>query len=105
MERKARKMKWFDRWFYRQAKKAWEARDIVEQDHSSKSISPTPVEDVELHNTIRFNITPARGGSVVTVARYDQRKDNNEKTVYVINESDDIGRRVSEIVTMEMYRS
>lgn len=101
MERKAKKMSWFDLWLWKRVQRA---RDMDEADQPTAILNGS-IEDLELHNTIRFSISPARGGSVVTVARYDPRKDNNEKTVYVINENDDIGHRISEIVTMEMYRS
>jgi len=94
-------MSWFDRWLLNRVQ---HARDMDEADQPLAILSGS-IEDLELHNTIRFSISPARGGSVVTVARYDQRKDHNEKTVYVINENDTIGQRISEIVTMEMYRS
>lgn len=94
-------MSWFDRWLWKRVQRA---RD---EEIKAEAIQPTAIVDdnLEHHNTIRFNITPARGGSVVTVSRYDQRKDNNERSVYVIDENTDVGKRVSEIVTMEMYRS
>ena len=92
-------MSWFDRWLWKRVQRA---RNIEEEGSIPSAIGTS--DEVELHSTIRFNITPARGGSVVTVSRYDQRKDNNDRTVYVIDENTDIGKRVSEIVTMEMYR-
>lgn len=95
-------MSWFDRWLWRRVQRARDMDEVVKE---PVAMLGSPSEDVETHNTIRFHITPARGGSVVIASRYDQRKDHNEKTVYVINENDDIGQRISEIVTMEMYRS
>lgn len=92
-------MNWFNRWFLNKIR--WV------QDHESKL--PTPIRDdtieLELPNTIRFQITPARGGSVVTVNSYDQRKDQTNRTVYVIDENSDLSKRIAEIVSMEMYRS
>jgi len=101
MEGKAKKMSWFDRWLWKRVQRARDMAEVAEP----VAMLGGPSEDVETHNTIRFHITPARGGSVVIASRYDQRKDHNERTVYVIDENMDIGQRVSEIVTMEMYRS
>lgn len=96
-------MRWFDRWLMKRVQNAYNANSVSEKE------APIPIQrdDVEDYTaaTVRFNITPARGGSVVTVMRYDQRKDHTDRVVYVIDESADLSKRVSEIVTMEMYRS
>ena len=95
-------MSWFDRWLMKRVQNAYNANSVSEKE------APIPIQrdDVDDYTyAVRFNITPARGGSVVTVMRYDQRKDQTDRIVYVIDESADLSKRVSEIVTMEMYRS
>lgn len=96
-------MKWFDRWLMKRVQNGYNSNEVESQ--KSSLILPSEEVDVDTANTVRFHITPARGGSVVTVMRYDQRKDQNDKVVYVIDESSDVAKRVAEIVAMEMYRS
>jgi hypothetical protein len=96
-------MNWFDRWFYKQAKKAWEHKSQYE-DAQLTSIRDVD-EDTNFPHTVRFNITSARGGYICTVSRYDDRKDRNDRIVYVIDESEDISKKVADIVSMEMLRS
>ena len=93
-------MSWFDRWLMKRVQNGYNSTS------SGSQPIPTPVEAIEVDtsNTVRFHITPARGGSVVTVMRYDQRKDHSDKIVYVIDESADVSKRVAEIVAIEMYR-
>lgn len=93
-------MKWFDRWFYKKF------QNVIQQSNE-KPVTPMAVEDAEMDHrtTIRFTVTPARGGSVVCINSYDERRDTNNRLLYVIDENEDIAKRIGEIVSMEMLRS
>lgn len=97
---KAKRMKWFDRWFAKKCQQAWE-------DNRGEVPQALAVDETEMdhRNTIRFTVTPARGGSVVSIISYDERKDTNNKVLYVIDENEDIAKRIGEIVSMELLRS
>lgn len=96
-------MSWFDRWLLKRLDKA---RMLEDQNCGTQLVSVSENNlETDLSTTVRFQITPARGGSVVTVTRYDQRRDTNDRAVYVIEEDSDLAKRVSEIITIEMYRS
>ena len=56
-------------------------------------------------NTLRFTVTPARGGVIVSVRQYDRRKDEQHNTLHVIHDDEEVAHRVSEIVSMELLRS
>lgn len=93
-------MKWFDRWFAKKCQQAWEdSRGEVPQ---AIAVDET---DMDHRTTIRFTVTPARGGSVVSINSYDERRDTTNRVLYVIDENEDIAKRIGEIVSMEMLRS
>jgi len=55
---------------------------------------------------IHFAVLPARGGTIVLIRRYGERKNNGDNTVltYVIAEGDDIRENIANIVSMEMMK-
>lgn len=54
---------------------------------------------------IRFNITPALGGVVITVVTYDKFKDRSNETIHVIHEDTDYAKAIGDIVAMEILKS
>ena len=108
-------MKWFDKWFYNQAKKAWMNKDRYESEGSYINESRGMKMAIggqamvergapEGESVIRFEISSAVGGKIVTVRRNDPRKDHYDQTTYVIPTGEDLGERVAKIVNMEQYK-
>lgn len=96
-------MNWLDRWFINRLNRARANQEEVPL--ASLTTSRDIEEDLNYPHTVRFNITSARGGYICTVTRYDERKDRNDRLVYVIDENEDISKKVADIVSMEMLRS
>ena len=106
-------MKWFDKWFYRQAKKAWENKsrydsEILEKERDYKmgSIGVAQVERsrAEGEGRITFELSSAVGGKILNVRRYDDRKDRHDSQTYVIPNGQDVGERVAKIVNLELIK-
>lgn len=108
-------MKWFDRWMYKQTKKAWENKNRFEMEEESRMIGAkqraisigTPMVErsrPEGEDRISFELSTAVGGRILNVRRYDDRKDRHEHQTYVIPSGEDIGERVAKIVNLEMYK-
>ena len=111
-------MKWFDEWFYKQAKKAWENKDRYEDSgnyiNESRKVKmgtgmlvgSQAIEKgaPEGEGTIRFELSSAVGGKILTVRRYDERKDRHDQQTYVIPSGEDLGERVAKIINLEQYR-
>ena len=111
-------MKWFDRWFYRQVKKAWENKNRYEEDEavqmkerainkmSGLQIGTAMVErgHPEGQDRISFELTAAVGGRILNVRRYDERKDRQEMQTYVIPSGEDVGSRVAKIINLELIK-
>lgn len=55
-------------------------------------------------SVITFKVYGANGGKIVETARYDDKRDNESFSRYVISEDDDLTESLSKIVTMEYLR-
>ena len=55
-------------------------------------------------SSVRFEIHQAAGGRVVQTRRYDERKDQNFESLYIITPDQDFGREIDKIITMEALR-
>ena len=105
-------MKWFDKWFYKQAKKAWENKDQYEEEYINKasikmatgSLVAAERGRAEGENRITFELTSAVGGKILNVRQYNDRKDTHETQTYVIPNGEDVGERVAKIINLEMFK-
>jgi len=72
-----------------------ESNDVIRADH----------DQIEESNTLRFTVTPARGGVIVQVRKYDRKNDDNLYVTHVIHDDENIGESIAHIVSMELLRS
>ena len=62
-------------------------------------------EGVDLHSQgFRLQVYGASGGTIVETTKYDQKKDENRHSLYVVTEDKDLGEELSKIITMEQLR-
>jgi hypothetical protein len=54
--------------------------------------------------SIRFDITSARGGIIVNVRNYDPKTDRNHYTVHVIHDDQNVAESIAQIVSLEMLK-
>jgi len=92
-------MRWFDRWFQKQAKRAWEAEqkaqhNLIYTDSNSRSISSNKIGA----DGINMKLHVANGGYIVEFHRYDDHKDRPFNELHVINDGEDLGQRLSEVI-------
>jgi hypothetical protein len=106
-------MKWFDRWVYKQAKKAWENKDQYEEaEYANNKISRMGTIGVaqiergraEGEGRITFELSTAVGGKILNVRHYDDRKDRHDSQTYVIPNGEDVGERVAKIINLELFK-
>ena len=55
-------------------------------------------------NGMRFQVYKASGGFVIETTSYDRRKDERTNNIYIVNENDDLGNKIGQILTMESLR-
>jgi hypothetical protein len=92
-------MRWFDKWFQKQAKKAWEAEqkaqhNLIYTDSNPRSLSSSKIDA----NGINMKLHIANGGYIVEFHRYDDHKDRPFNELHVINDGEDLGQRLSEVI-------
>ncbi len=110
-------MKWFDQWFYRQAKKAWENKDRYEEEVYINKATAKAQRGLQLgtamaiergspegQDRISFELSTAVGGRILNVRRYDDRKDRHDSQTYVIPNGEDVGERVAKIINLELFK-
>jgi hypothetical protein len=79
-------------------------RSIGNEPYPSKQLSIS-TDSNEFGDPIRFSVTPANGGVVVTVRTYDKLKDRSKETVHVIPDNTDYAKAVGDLVAMEILKS
>lgn len=113
-------MKWFDRWFYKQAKKAWANKDLFEMENEARNVVQLKERAAikmnigtgamvdrarpEGENRINFELSSAVGGKILNVRHYDERKDRHDSQTYVIPNGEDVGERVAKIINLELFK-
>jgi len=94
-------MKFFDKWFAKQAKKAWDAaqkeNNLIYVD-SQKQIGISGGPNRIDVNGINMKLYVANGGYIVDFHRYDNIKDRGFNELHIINDGEDLGQRLSEVI-------
>lgn len=88
--------KWFRSWLFDE-KDSRNQLVAASVDRSSNSF--------EEDDTIRFTVTPARGGIVVSVRQYDRKTDRTNYTNHVIHDDENVAESIGHIVSMELLRA
>jgi len=62
-------------------------------------------DGVDLHSQgFLLQVYGASGGTIVETTKYDQKKDENRHSLYVVTEDKDLGQELAKIITMEQLR-
>ena len=103
-------MKWFDRWFARKCRWAWENRDMADipQDcvPSTNKLRGQSILEVEESwgDGLRMNVRKIIGGYVVSFRVYDRRADRSDERHYIITDEQDFERELGKMITLESMR-
>jgi hypothetical protein len=101
-------MKWFDRWFVRKCRWAWDNRDIADVAETSRLSTAkyaTVEEDVAPWNDgLRITVKKMIGGFVVSFRVYDRKTDRTDDRAYIITDEQDFNSELGKMITMESMR-
>jgi hypothetical protein len=86
---------WFRNWLYDDG--SAEEEKVLSHDDEGRNY--------EDDKTLKFNVTTARGGIILTVRNYDQRQDRHFYTAHVLHDDQNIAEGVAQIVSMELLRT
>ena len=106
-------MKWFDKWFAKKCKQAWEEENQPKEEVAGYNIASAKVRPARLskdHDSslnsrgTQFTLYSANGGTVVELRDYDPLNDRLHNILYVIPSDKDLGEQLGHIVTMEALK-
>jgi hypothetical protein len=98
-------MKWFDNWFRKKCKQAWESPDepAIYSAGAMAVVKSSHRNGLDSHG-LNLNIYGADGGTVLEFRHYDISKDRSEYALHVISQNENFEERVAQAITMEMMR-
>ena len=98
-------MKWFDRWFQRQAKKAWETeRDYNTPQLVSGGRPPSSKHELDTRQAATIRIHGAHGGKVIEISSWDERKGEHDRDLYIVRDDTELGPELTSIIMQHSLR-
>ena len=100
-------MKWFDRWFAKQAKKAWEAAQADRHNMVYTSDKPprlAPSQDLDTTSAANIRIHAAHGGKVIEISNWDSRHDCHNRELYIVRDDAELGPELTSIIMQHSLR-
>ena len=100
-------MKWFDKWFAKMSKRAWNYVGNYDSPVSANYHKGSIVSLNELgaKTSINFTIYPANGGYVVQHSMYKRHEDTDGPVLTLIAREEDLGESIAHIITLEALRA
>jgi hypothetical protein len=108
--------KWFDNWFAKKCKEAWDNSNAIEtgsEDYVSAGrqigLARAKVNRVRESSDfgsepITFRMFKANGGWAIEFRYYNDATDRSENSLYVVNNEEELGNHISKIITMEALK-
>lgn len=98
-------MRWFNEWFYKKCRVAWENSKQRNESAIPANLLETAQEPNIHANGLTFTVYRANGGYVIEHRRYNFKKDCNDTGLHIITEDKDLGAEIGKIITFETIRS
>ncbi len=71
---------------------------------SRRGITSVRESDDFASEPIQFKMYKAAGGWAIEFKHYDNRNDRMDTTLYVVNDEEELGKHISQIITMEALK-
>ena len=102
-------IKWFYRWLDNKLSDSrYTDEDVPQTIGSARPRNRTTLkvrESDELHSEpIHFRMFKASGGWAIEFRRYDNKQDRHDTSLYVVNDEEELGHHISQIITMEALK-
>jgi hypothetical protein len=95
-------MKWFDKWFAKKCKQAWE-EGRQEKEAGCAVTAARPIDPSS--NGMNFTVYRANGGHVIETRKYDRKRDTNDNGLHIVTDDKDLGEEIGKIITFEHLRA
>lgn len=105
-------MRWFYKWLSEKIddSKYAEPDDLIHQGSlnssrpKSRRIASVRENDDLSTDPITFKMFKANGGWAIEFRQYDNKNDRVDTSLYVVNNEEELGKHISQIITMEALR-
>ena len=104
-------IKWFYRWLDNKIQNSrYEEEDCLPSPTNSvrpksrRGIASVRESDDLATEPIQFKMYKAAGGWAIEFKQYDNRNDRMETSLYVVNGEEELGKHISQIITMEALK-
>ncbi len=102
-------MRWFDRWFVRKCRWAWENRDAADIPAAAKMPRISGQNFIEEDSApwqdgLRITIKKVIGGFIVSFRTYDRIRDRSDERHYIITDEQDFNTELGKTITLESIR-
>ena len=98
-------MNWINKLILKYAKNLLERDNGLQSSSASVKINSLHHGDLESTQTINFKITPAQGGTILSISKYDSIKDRTIHGLHIISIDRDCATEIGNIVALELYKS
>ena len=88
----------------RQRLRDWLIQDDMPCETIVSSSRAIQMNTLDSDRGIRFNVYKASGGTVIETSFYDRHKDRHNNSLHVITDSQDLGKEIGKIITMETLK-
>jgi len=103
-------MKWFYRWLDNKIQNSRYEEDDGPatlnsvRPKSRRGITTVRESDDFASEPIQFRMYKAAGGWAIEFRQYDNRNDRIDTSLYVVSDEEELGKHISQIITMEALR-
>ena len=101
-------MKWFDQWFYRQAKKAWDNKNKYNEVYTTSAGLLATVEcddsGIEWSDGLNIRVKRVNGGFIINFRKYDRIKDRHNENIHIITDEMEFNHELGKLITLESMR-
>ena len=100
-------MKWFNKWFAKKCRQAWE--EAHNRPDDATIATPAKIgrgisTSIDSDDGLNIQVRAAIGGKIVSFRHYDQKSDRNYWKTYIIPEDLDFERELGKMITLESMR-
>lgn len=105
-------MKWFYKWLSEKISDTQQESEAdmkvgintIKRPSNSRRIEAVRESDTLNTEPITFKMFKASGGWAIEFRQYDNKNDRVETSLYVVNNEEELGKHISQIITMEALK-
>ncbi len=114
-------MKWFDNWFAKKCKQAWEDEQSSEKypderaqvgrirpsnrNRTGLAVAGSSMDQTDLQSSsTTFKLYQANGGTVIELRHYNDARDQWDTSLHVVSKDEDLGKAIEHIITYEALK-